>query len=730
MQIGRRPSIFNFLLVALLLAVLGGGERAAGDCAPADINDNGVVDAEDLALLLAVWGTNNADADINGDGVVEGADLTLVLGSWGPCEPPQTDGYWVATDGSDSAAGDSAAPFQTLERARDAVRADKDLGKRTIRVNIRGGTYRLAAPLTLTASDSGAGGAPVVYQSAPGESAVISGAEQVVGWTLHDGALNIWKAGVATDVMPRQLYVNGRRATRARTVDYPNYYSRACAGYTYSYAGGTDPQIPPTWNNPTLVEAVTTTQWKMMRCPVAEVRNGHEVIMQNPCWANANSFPYPWNFHLLSWWENAYEFLDQPGEWYLDPTAKTLYYIPREGEDMAAADVELPVLEKLVDAAGDASAPVSYISFSRLSFMYATWLAPNTSDGYALDQSGFHLTGTGHSHNPIGHDPNAVGTPGNVNFVYAQNIVFENNTFAHMGAIALEFGTGSQDNKILNNTFTDISAAAIQLGGIAPQDHHPETESQLTRDNRIYNNLVEYVGQEFYDAPGIYIGFTTRTTVEHNEINHVPWSGIAIGWGWGLLDPGGFPGEPSATPYEWGIYLTPTAARGNKIVHNRIEHFLEKLWDGGAIYSLGSQGTSLLDGQLIAWNVAMNKRAAAGGNTFYTDGGSRYITLLGNVSLNNPQGTMDFGPCHKASSFAVLCQLTGNLPYGTDMGGCVPYGEMVFATNYLRDPVWFYDICYNPYAPNHPVDLILIDNVKVTSAADVPAEILDEAGRQ
>ncbi|MBM4269701.1 MAG: right-handed parallel beta-helix repeat-containing protein [Deltaproteobacteria bacterium] len=408
---------------------------------------------------------------------------------------------------------------------------------------------------------------------------------------------------------------------------------------------------------------------------------------------------------------------------------------------MAAADVELPVLEKFVDAAGDASAPVSYISFSGLSFMYATWLAPNTSDGYALDQSGFHLTGTDHSANTIGHDPNDVGTPGNVNFVYAQNIVFENNTFAHMGAIALEFGTGSQDNEISNNTFTDISAAAIQLGGIAPQDHHPETESQLTRDNLISNNLVKYAGQEFYDAPGIYIGFTTRTTVEHNEISHVPWSGIAIGWGWGLLDPGGFPGlmqyndclpNTGATPYEWGVYDTPSAAQGNQIVHNRIEYFLEKLWDGGAIYSSGFQGTSLEDGQLIAWNVAMNKRAAAGGNTFYTDGGSRYITLLGNVSLNNPPGTMDFGPCLKDSSFPGLCLLTGILPYGADMGGCVPYGEMVFDTNYLLDPFTFYRpiTCNNTNVPNYPVDLTFIDNVKVTSAADVPAEILDEAGRQ
>ena len=85
MQIDRRPPIFNFVLVALVLAVLGGGERASAQCAAADINDNGVVDGIDLTLLLSAWGTNNADADINDDSMVDGADLTVVLVSWGPC---------------------------------------------------------------------------------------------------------------------------------------------------------------------------------------------------------------------------------------------------------------------------------------------------------------------------------------------------------------------------------------------------------------------------------------------------------------------------------------------------------------------------------------------------------------------------------------------------------------------------------------------------------------------
>jgi len=87
MHIDRRPSIFNSLLVALLLAVLGGGERASAQCSYADFTGNGIVDGEDLVILLSSWGTNNADADINNDGVVAGEDINLVLASWGTCVP-------------------------------------------------------------------------------------------------------------------------------------------------------------------------------------------------------------------------------------------------------------------------------------------------------------------------------------------------------------------------------------------------------------------------------------------------------------------------------------------------------------------------------------------------------------------------------------------------------------------------------------------------------------------
>jgi S-formylglutathione hydrolase FrmB len=49
----------------------------------ADIDCSGVVDAADLAQVLADWGPGSGVADLDGSGLVDGADLSAVLSSWG-----------------------------------------------------------------------------------------------------------------------------------------------------------------------------------------------------------------------------------------------------------------------------------------------------------------------------------------------------------------------------------------------------------------------------------------------------------------------------------------------------------------------------------------------------------------------------------------------------------------------------------------------------------------------
>jgi len=55
---------------------------------PADLVDDGVVNAADMAVVLNFWGTNGSQfpgVDLNSDGVVNAADLSQLLNSWGAC---------------------------------------------------------------------------------------------------------------------------------------------------------------------------------------------------------------------------------------------------------------------------------------------------------------------------------------------------------------------------------------------------------------------------------------------------------------------------------------------------------------------------------------------------------------------------------------------------------------------------------------------------------------------
>ena len=698
--------------------------------------------------------------------------------------------FWVSPLGDDSNPGTAGAPFLTLEQAKNAVQSHLPGQSADIHVNLYGGTYRLDAPLELTAADSGQNGYDVVYRAVADEVPIITGSSAIESWTLIDSSLNIYGAPVAADAQSRQFFVDGQRAIRARTADYPASFvpkfqpdhlpDPDCSGpnRSVSVTGGggieyiVDPLNPERWRDPTdwtnqdKIEAVIVTQWKSMRCLIDEVtedpgilKSGSKLIkMQTPGWWNANMFrssegstkgkgddpgslgqPGIWSFFEVTYFENAYEFLDEPGEWYLDETADMIYYIPREGEEMNSIQAELPVVETLVKGHGDASSPVSNIRFENLVFSYATWLGPSQNgEGYICDQSGFHVTGTTNGTNFSGHVETVTRTPGNISFRYARNIEFRNNVFSHLGGVALDFGRGSQDNLMESNIFTDISSAAVQIGGVQKLDARPLDSASYTRNNTVQNNLITHTGKDYFDAAGIFVGFTERTDILENTISHTPWSGIALGWGWGLLDPfngSTYEGAPNACPGEWGTFTTLTSNRENRVMNNRIEHFIEVVWDGGAIYTLGRQGPDLATGMLIEGNVASNKRPSGGGNIFYTDGGSRYITLKNNASFNNPVGYIDFGGAPPLTALLpndlqIILSIASDLkkPYGSDTGGCRTFGDIYYEENYFSDYI-FFDIC--PYETNgvkYPTRMSYFFNFFAFDEAQVPVPILDAAG--
>jgi hypothetical protein len=65
--------------------------------------------------------------------------------------------------------------------------------------------------------------------------------------------------------------------------------------------------------------------------------------------------------------ENAYEFIDAPGEWYLNTTTGIVYYKPFPGENMATALVVAPRLEQMVSITD-----ADNITFYGLLFQHST----------------------------------------------------------------------------------------------------------------------------------------------------------------------------------------------------------------------------------------------------------------------------------------------------------------------------------------------------------------------
>jgi hypothetical protein len=545
---------------------------------------------------------------------------------------------YVSPNGDDAHAGTQASPVRTLEHA---LALSRTAGER--RIVLHGGTYRLAEPLRLTPADSGSAGHDLIFIAAPGEQPILSGAVRITQWRLVDPARHLWTAPVPPAIAnSRQLYINGRRATRTRG-RVPVALTMTSAGYTA--AGG----VMASWKNPSDIEFVYTGgnsiwsehseglgSWTEPRCPIASIA-GNSITMAQPCWDNSTKrvmLPSGERTANLvgpmsvgeqpEYVENALELLGTPGEFYFDHPAHTVYYVPRSGEDLRTADVEMPVLEKLVGAEGSAAAPVQNIVFSGIQFSYATWLGPSSNEGFSEIQANYQVTGPdGYSRQalctlvPDGTCPYGAWTPepGNLDFRFSHNIQFRDDSFVHLGAAGLSLGDGAQNDVIEGCIFADISGNGVELGGVdAPLAPAPE----FTANNRIENNLFRNVGMEYRGGIPIVVGYARSSVIAHNQIDHIPYASISMGWG-------GWPDK---------IRLAGQANNSaqNVVRNNLIFDLMIDLSDGGGIYTQGLTGKDLADGEKVIGNVIYDQFSS--GHAIYSDNGSSMMTIAGNVMFN------------------------------------------------------------------------------------------------
>ncbi|WP_394917069.1 Ig-like domain-containing protein [uncultured Robinsoniella sp.] len=552
--------------------------------------------------------------------------------------------FFVAPDGNDKNSGNRSKPFATLDRAKQEVAKYNKNMSGDILVYFREGFYPQKKMIEFTQTDSGTNGYNVQYAAYEDEEAVISGGRKLTGWTLHDKDQNIYKME-NVDTNFRQLYIDGKKAIRARSGAPDEYTTRIIGAERIDKEGNIIPealvdgsdkaQIPAVsgriqinsseisqYNNMDEVELHILTAWteNILRLKTVDFQGEQAVItVQDPeslmvfnrPHPNLDGYSHMSTRNFIYYIENAYELIDQDDEWYLDQKTKTLYYKAPSEKDMENAETIIPELETVVSVKGTLDDPARNIVFKGLTFAHTNWLHPS-NEGLVGGQASQYVVKAVFATNDIGVARPAAG----VLVEAAQDLRFEENTFTQMGATALDLHWGTKNNVVISNTVEDISGNGISVGKFVQDeltDYHipynPEDEREICVGDKIVNNSVIQTGTDYQGSVPIVAGYPKDIVIANNTIRQAPYSGIAVGYGWTKLD---------------------NAMSGNRILRNKIYEVSQVLCDAGGIYTLSKQTNSEMSENYI-YDIMLPEWADYGTNGIYCDEETSGFKISDNV---------------------------------------------------------------------------------------------------
>ncbi|MEE1063285.1 MAG: carbohydrate-binding protein [Paludibacteraceae bacterium] len=566
--------------------------------------------------------------------------LTLLLGCF--ISNVNAIDFHVSPSGNDAGEGTLTAPFKTLEQAQRAVRGVNKSMKEDINVYLHEGTYQLTSTLRLSNADGGTNGHYVRYMAAPGETPLVTGGIPVNGWELFDAEKNIW---FAKDVVGRfrQLYVNGKKAIRARHPNVkPNgdhYFNRLAKVDTTGRAFDVYTDQIKKLENIKKSEIHVMVAWADQTLRIDDVKyNGNtcKIIPQDPERTRLFRRAYPMlGTAFMSnppkqqcyYLENDMSLLDMEGEWYLDEDTNTLYYMPREGENMSTANVVAPNIETLIEVKGESTKDkVQNISFSGIVFAHTNYLRPSNEGFLNLQAGQFAVNVVEDWRGLLKSNEFMLWHPSaGIEVTNASRVIFEDNIFTQMAATGLDFTSGTNDTRIEGNVFTEIGGSSISVGKFAPDSlteihkgYNPSDKDEICTRDTVKNNYVHNTTNEIQGGVPILGGYPRYIVIEHNEVSYANYSGISVGFGWTTNE---------------------TAMDGNKINYNEIHHIARLLCDGAAIYTLSNQGKN---GQIM-YNYSHDINGSDWADYWtcpiYQDEGTSGFEIAYNVAVNAPKGT-------------------------------------------------------------------------------------------
>ncbi len=320
----------------------------------------------------------------------------------------QATDYYVSSQGNDDWSGGlktanqtlTDGPFQTLERAKQALRGLKKSGafNDKVTVNIAEGTYTLSHTLHFSLMDSGLPDREIVWQGEQGAKVLVSGG---VALNCTKQNANLWECPVPQASINLQSFDPQRIKGNAPKFElYVNQQKLHLARWPDT--GWAHIKLP----------LDKDTQFSVMESlPILgadEVKNAQVHIFPSNDWydqyvaidsiipANnslklSSATPFPLDSGRRFYLQNVPSLLNAPGEWLYDEATKKISFIAPDGVN--PTEIVMSSLPNLLVAEG-----IKNVSFKNISFQYsaATAITVSDSNDILLDQLAIqHIDGKG-----------------------------------------------------------------------------------------------------------------------------------------------------------------------------------------------------------------------------------------------------------------------------------------------------------------------------------------------
>jgi autotransporter-associated beta strand protein len=564
----------------------------------------------------------------------------------------------VSPSGNDTNSGTAAQPFQTIARARDAVRslvADSGLPAGGVDVLLHSGKYALTNVFTLTPQDSGQPGSTIRYRAAAGETPVITSATTLTGWQLYtnyfDPSLqaaatgHVWMASIPVGWRFHFLYLDGQPQPVAR-LSKTNVWSLwptpvaigsiGPGGQPLTLTAGLLTNVPT--NGDLEMNLLPVNYWNTISVLTGINPTNSTCLRQskNPTTFWTNSFQNAaGNYNL----QNALKFLTQPGEWCVDSAAGKVFFWP-PGDTLSGHNVWAPGLYRLIQTTNDDETLVHDIEFQGLTLTCTDRLPEDQwPDNWTKRQAEL---------------PDAM--------LYLQgvaNCTIDGDTFSYSGSYCVALQNYAQGVSILGNEMAYPGCGGVQLQGYGPGTN------DVNKYNLIQRNYIHHTGSGGYlHSAAVTLYQSGYNDISLNWIDTVPYCGISIcGSAWSGYVAGTIPGAwdaygnsqaqfntrwnelpngTNSTFTQWGFkpYLYSNT---NRMSNNILTGYMSTMSDGGGLYSW-SCGL----GNLWENNLLQRTNANASGQIYtfiiYMDNYTDWATISNNVCWNTSSyNTFDNG---------------------------------------------------------------------------------------